>query len=287
MVFFNTMTYQEKYYEIINNGLKDKPEIGYYEHHHIVPKSICPLLKNSKLNLIYLTAKNHFLAHYYIWKWFRDELHEKKWSRRMCYALNMMKRNVSKSNNIDELSKLYEEVKKDLRQAMKDNKYFMGKHHSAESRKKMSEALKGKQSSFKGKHHNEESRKKMSEAHKGHIPWNKGATGIFAGEKHWNYGKHLSDETKKKISASKKGRHLGKLWYNNGVVNVLTRECPEGFVKGRLPGLNVGRKLSEESRMKISASKKGRHFGKHWYNNGVISVLARECPDGFVKGRIC
>ena len=138
MVFFNTMTYQEKYYEIINNGLKDKPEIGYYEHHHIVPKSICPLLKNSKLNLIYLTAKNHFLAHYYIWKWCRDELREKKCSRRMCYALNMMKRIVSKSNNIDELSKLYEEVKKDLRQAMKDNKYFMGKHHSAESRKKMS-----------------------------------------------------------------------------------------------------------------------------------------------------
>ena len=228
------MTYQEKYYEIINNGLKEKPEIGYYEHHHIVPKSICPLLKNSKQNLIFLTAKNHFLAHYYIWKWFRDELHEKKWSRSMCYALNMMKRNVSKSNNIDELSKLYEEVKKDLRQAMKDNKYFMGKHHSAESRKKMSEALKGKQSSFKGKHHNEESRKKMSEQHKGQIPWNKGATGIFASEKHWNYGKHLSDETKKKISASKKGRHLGKHWYNNGVVSVLTRECPDGFVKGRI-----------------------------------------------------
>ena len=261
MVFFNTMTYQEKYYEIINNGLKDKPEIGYYEHHHIVPKSICPLLKNSKLNLIYLTAKNHFLAHYYIWKWFRDELHEKKWSRSMCYALNMMKGIISKSNNIDELSKLYEEVKKDLRQArsekMKDNKYFMGKHHTEETKMRMSKTRKGNNHPMYGKHHSEESRKKMSENRKGHIPWNKGATGIFAGEKHWNYGKHLSDETKKKISASKKGRHLGKLWYNNGVISVLTRECPEGFVKGRLPGLNVGRKLSEESRMKISRNNKG------------------------------
>ena len=255
------MTYQEKYYEIINNGLKEKPEIGYYEHHHIVPKSICPLLKNSKLNLIYLTAKNHFLAHYYIWKWFRDELHEKKWSRSMCYALSMMKGIISKSNNIDELSKLYEEVKKDLRQArsekMKDNKYFMGKHHTEETKMRMSKTRKGNNHPMYGKHHSEESRKKMSENRKGHIPWNKGATGIFAGEKHWNYGKHLSDETKKKISASKKGRHLGKLWYNNGVISVLARECPEGFVKGRLPGLNVGRKLSEESRMKISRNNKG------------------------------
>ena len=86
------MTYKEKYFEIINNGLKDKPESGYYERHHIVPKSICPILKKSQDNLIYLTAKNHFLVHYYIWKWYKEELHEKKWARSMCYAFNMMKR---------------------------------------------------------------------------------------------------------------------------------------------------------------------------------------------------
>lgn len=238
MVFFNTMTYQEKYYEIINNGLKDKPEIGYYEQHHIVPKSICPLLKKAKQNLIYLAPKNHFLAHYYIWKWFRDELHEKKWSRRMCYAFSMMKRIISKSNDIDELSKLYEEVKKDLRQArsekMKDNKYFMGKHHTEETKTRIGAKTKGEKHWNYGKHPTEETRKKMSESHKGQIPWNKGTTGIFASENHWNYGKHLSDETKKKISASMKGCQLGKHWYNNGVTSVLTRECPEGFTKGRI-----------------------------------------------------
>ena len=46
-------------------------------------------------------------------------------------------------------------------------------------------------------------------------------------------------------------------WWNNGTVQTFAVECPEGFVKGRLPGLNVGRKLSEESRMKISRNNKG------------------------------
>lgn len=43
-------------------------------------------------------------------------------------------------------------------------------------------------------------------------------------------------------------------WWNNGIIQKFSMECPEGFVKGRLPGLNVGRKLSEESRMRISKS---------------------------------
>ena len=41
MMIFLIMTYKEKYYDIINTGLKEKPETGYYEGHHIVPKSKC------------------------------------------------------------------------------------------------------------------------------------------------------------------------------------------------------------------------------------------------------
>ena len=57
-------------------------------------------------------------------------------------------------------------------------------------------------------------------------------------------GVHLSDETKRKISEVQKGK-----------------------------------KLSEETKQKLS--------GWHWYNNGEISVQAKECPEGFIKGRIC
>ena len=57
-----------------------------------------------------------------------------------------------------------------------------GKKHSAETRKKMGEA-------HKGKKHSQETRKKMSEAHKG--------------ENHPMYGKHHSKETKQKMSEVK------------------------------------------------------------------------------------
>ena len=84
-----------------------------------------------------------------------------------------------------------------------------------------------------GKHHSEESRKKMSESKKG--------------EKCYIFGKHLSEETRKKMSESKKGKHP-----------------------------------SEEARKKMSESKKGSYF----FNNGVICVRAKTCPEGFVPGRI-
>ena len=57
--------------------------------------------------------------------------------------------------------------------------------------------------------------------------------------------------------------------------------------KGKI-GPNKGKKLSEETRRKISKTLKGNTGtkGKHWYNNGEINIKARECPEGFVPGRI-
>ena len=87
--------------------------------------------------------------------------------------------------------------------------HWKGKHRSEETRKKMSEAHKGK----KRKPFTEETRKKLSEAMKGK-----------------NKGKHLSEEHKHKMAEARKGRS----WFNNGIKNVRAKSCPEGFVKGRL-----------------------------------------------------
>ena len=95
----------------------------------------------------------------------------------------------------------------------------LGKHPSAETRRKLSEAK-------KGKHPSEESRKKISEAKK---------------------GKHLSAETRKKMSEAR-----------------------------------INKPKSAETRKKMSEARKGTH----WYNNGVKSIKAKTCPEGFVKGRI-
>ena len=45
-----------------------------------------------------------------------------------------------------------------------------------------------------------------------------------------NKGKHLSEETKKKLSEARKGMR----WFNNGETNIKAKECPEGFVPGRV-----------------------------------------------------
>ena len=85
----------------------------------------------------------------------------------------------------------------------------------------------------------EETKKKMSEMKKR--------------ENNPMYGKHLSEETKNKLSEELKGR-----------------------------------KFSEEHKKKIGETKKGNTYvrGRHWYNNGDKCIRAKECPPGFVPGRL-
>ena len=111
----------------------------------------------------------------------------------------------------------------------KGNKYMLGKHLSEETKKKMSDAKKGKKFS-------EEHKKKLSEAHK-----------------------NISKETRKKMSDAKKGKknHLGK-------------------------------RHSEETKKKLSEKSKGNTYtkGTHWYNNGKVNIMSKECPDGFIPGML-
>jgi len=65
------------------------------------------------------------------------------------------------------------------------NHPLYGKHHSAETRARMSKALRGNQHSL-GNRHSPETLRKMSEAQ--------------SGNRHPNYGKHLSVTTRQKIS---------------------------------------------------------------------------------------
>lgn len=103
--------------------------------------------------------------------------------------------------------------------------HHLGKHHSEESRKKMSEARKGKPSWNKGKHLSAETCQKLSEAHKGKHHSAETRKKIAEARKSKNH----SAETRKKMSEAHKGKH----WYNNGMQNVFAYECPEGFVQGR------------------------------------------------------
>ena len=90
-----------------------------------------------------------------------------------------------------------EETRLKLSEQMKgkrvgENHPMYGKHHSDESKLKMSIASTGENNSFYGKHHSDESKLKMSIAH--------------SGENHPMYGKHHSPETIKKMSDARR-RH--------------------------------------------------------------------------------
>ena len=76
------------------------------------------------------------------------------------------------------------------------------KNISAETRRKLSEANKGKPKSEETKH-------KISEANKGHL---------------------VSEETRRKLGEANKGTY----WFNNGKTNIRVKECPDGFVPGRI-----------------------------------------------------
>jgi hypothetical protein len=93
-----------------------------------------------------------------------------------------------------------EETKKKISQKLKGRiPWNKGKHLPKEMRKKLSEVLKGH---GKGRYVSEETRKKLSEALKGNIPWNKGIRGYCTSWK----GKHHSDEARQKISIQAKNR---------------------------------------------------------------------------------
>lgn len=67
-------------------------------------------------------------------------------------------------------------------------------------------------------------------------------------------GKHHSEDTKQRISESRKGI-----------------------------------KFSEEHKEILRQKKLGENnpfYGTHYYNNGIIEVRAKECPDGYIKGRL-
>ena len=128
------------------------------------------------------------------------------------------------------------------------NAFNKGKHHTEETRKKISSAQKGRPAWNKGKKMSEEFCRKNSESHKG--------------EKNSFYGKHHSEETRKKLKEARKGKHLGK---------------DNSF---------YGKHHSEETKKRIGAINKVKMKGMRFFNNGKINIRAKECPDGFVPGRI-
>ena len=58
--------YHKTYFNIIDKAIqanRTKSKDQYYENHHIFPRALYPKLIKNKLNLVLLTAKEHFICH--------------------------------------------------------------------------------------------------------------------------------------------------------------------------------------------------------------------------------
>ena len=175
---FDNESYQQYINRISKERENKKINNVYMERHHKIPR--CLNGKDDDDNLIYLFPQEHYYAH----KLLAQENPENK---ELLYAWWMM----GNKNNVSVTAEEYAELKNKfvnlaIIQNTGENNPFYGKHHSEETKKKMSEANKGREFS---KQHKE----KLSEQAK-----NK------TGSKNPFYGKHHSEESKLKIGASKK-----------------------------------------------------------------------------------
>ena len=120
-----------------------KQKIGYYERHHILPK--CLGGNNNKQNLVYLTAREHFIAHWLLWK-----IHK---SKQLAYAFILLSNRNSNNNQVKITSKMYDNIKNLRSQYYSGNnspKGFKGKSHTTKAKQGMRESKIGKNNPMYG-----------------------------------------------------------------------------------------------------------------------------------------
>jgi hypothetical protein len=102
------MNYRKIYNDLIEKRIRIPLNEGYKELHHIIPKALGG--KDNKDNLVYLTAREHFICHVLLVKMFRFGSKERA---KMLHALNSMQR-FSHTQHRYFNSRLYESLRKEF-----------------------------------------------------------------------------------------------------------------------------------------------------------------------------
>lgn len=242
-------------------GLNKNKLEGYYEKHHILPK--CLGGTNTKDNLVLLTAREHMIAHMLLQKMYPDN-HK---------ILNAVIALLSPGNE----SQQGERVIVSTRVASYYRRLFSeslkGKHHSEETKRKISEGNKGRiipkeqieylRKINTGRKHTEETRKKMSESHKRE---NLSPETIEKFRRASTGRKHSLDSLKK-ISKSHKGK-------------VFTEEHRKNLSKSKSG--KPGKRHTKEDLLKMSEN--SPHKKKIIGPNNEIYKSIKECA---FKNSIC
>jgi hypothetical protein len=220
------MDYEKIYSQLIERSQSENRKKGcgiYFERHHIVPK--CMGGRNDKINLVLLTAREHYIAHKLLCKIYPNEI---KLQYALWAMINLSNRNQNRSYIISSAD--YESARNQYIQLMRRPKSDLHKKKLSNAwtdirRKASSETLSrtNKQRigilhpNF-GKKHSDETKKKMSLAQS---------------------NKTISDETKKKISAALLGyTHSDetKQRMKNSAINKPFIKCPHCLLQSKSKG---------------------------------------------------
>lgn len=110
------MDYKAIYYKIIENAKKETENgnryVGYYEKHHIQPKSLGGT--NDKENLVKLTAREHFICHWLLVKMYDKGTIER--NKMLCALWRMQSINESHKRYIN--SHVYEKLRIEFAEAV-------------------------------------------------------------------------------------------------------------------------------------------------------------------------
>ena len=178
------MNYEKIYQQLIDRAIT-RTLNGYKERHHIVPK--CMGGNNSKLNLVDLTAREHFIAHKLLCKLYPTN----KGIQLALWAMVVYK---SKKNQrtYKISSREYQSIRETASSVMREIKTGGKTPHSEETKLKIKIALTGKKKTSDHTKKVWETRNRNGN----NIPWNKGLTGVQI----------VTDATREKMRLA----HLGK-----------------------------------------------------------------------------
>ncbi len=274
------MNYEKNYYDYLSY-IKSLHRVKlntsafdyvYYEYHHIIPK--CVGGTDEDFNLVLLTAREHFLAHYLLCKIYDTGINHSK----MIFAFNGMKRNNNGYRNYFN-SRLYEASRIEFRNlvsSIMSNRTFVMMYNKEVDTIKHCKTEQQIQKYlelgylFGGRPPKEESIKKMKETklNQNLIPWNKGL----------KMSKDYKIETDKK-SKETRNKNGTLTTHKGGYLH--SKEAKDKIAKKA-----TGRKHTKEQNEKHSNLMKKRK----WFteiSTGKSFMLEEEFVDfsKFVKGR--
>jgi hypothetical protein len=273
------MNYQRIYDSIIENAKlqnRKKKQGIYYEEHHIIPK--CLGGKDRKINLVLLTAKEHFVCHHLLYK--ANPKNIKLYYAFFCMctinvasSLNAIDFDIVRNyyyENIGYQKKHSEEAKKKMSESR--IKYFEDNPNAREElSKSLLEYYETHDSKTKGSVRgpmSEETKQKLRDI----------ANLRFETEDGYWLGKHLSEETKQKLSITHKLRFenmTDEEW------DVYMKNLPRGEdnawfgkhhsdeTKEKLRQINLGKVMPRESVERQIASLKKYYETHDVVNKGV------------------